>query len=361
MFSSLAQAGLANHRPIVHRLLTTRRGAVVGESDELRCAAETVGLECRLIPERHLFDTHVLGHMTNQIRDFDPDIIETHDCKSHFLLYLLRLRYPDLRRKTWLAFHHGYTRASLRVALYQQLDRLSLPRADHVVTVCRPFAETLATRGVSGPRISVVSNSLAPRDEPLQSEARELRGSLGVAPNDLLILSVGRLSKEKAHSYLIEALADVVRLRADAGVRLVLVGDGPERGRLQSLATRLGVQVLFAGHVRDPWVFYRAADIFVLCSLTEGSPLVLLEAMAAELPIVASAVGGIPDTLSDGKSGLLIPPADRSALGRGLISLVEDSSLRERLGRAAGRAVQDYSPQSYANTMLGIYARLLAS
>jgi glycosyltransferase involved in cell wall biosynthesis len=363
MFSVLARKGVAGHRPIEHCLLTTRRGpaANTAEPDELKTAASAIELEFRIIPERRVFDQSVLYHLASRIRDFRPDIIETHDCKSHFLLYLLRRRHRDIRRAKWVAFHHGYTRSGWRIAAYQQLDRLSLRHVDQVVTVCKPFAETLAARGVSAARISVISNSLTPRDPPLQKEVNELRRSLGIVPGEILVLSVGRLSREKAHSDLIRALSHACDLRPDVRLRLILVGDGPERERLKVLATHVQQRVLFAGHVRDPWVFYHAADIFVLCSLTEGSPLALLEAMAANLPIIASAVGGIPETLVHQASGLLVPAADRAALSQALIDLAENSSMRERLGRAAGLAVRDHLPDSYANRLLAIYARAMTA
>lgn len=362
MFSALARRGVDGHRPVSHRLLTTRRGAASNShnSDELRIAAAAVGLDCQIIPERRAFDRAVLEHMATQIRDYCPDIIETHDCKSHLLLYLLRLRHRDIRRARWVAFHHGYTQVSWRVAAYQQLDRLTLRAADAVVTLCKPFAAALQARGVNASRISVISNALTARDRPQQSEVDELRRAHGIAPGDILVLAVGRLSREKAHRDLIAALSDAINHRPDARLRVMLVGDGPECDRLKALAASLGDRVLFAGHIRDPWVYYHAADIFVLCSLTEGSPLVLLEAMSARLPIIASAVGGVPETLEHERTALLIPPADRAALREGLICLAADPALRLRLGGAAARAVLDFSPNSYAVRLLGVYARVMS-
>jgi len=251
MFSPLARSGVSGHQPISHRLLTTRRtrAACFADTDELKVAAAAVGLDCRMIPERRVFDAAVLNHMAEQIRDFRPDVIETHDCKSHFLQYMLRWRHGDIRRAKWVAFHHGYTRVSWRVAAYQQLDRLTLRQADHVVTVCKPFAETLSARGVNNRRISVISNSLAVPRRPVSIEVRDLRARFGIEPDELVVLSVGRLSNEKAHSRLIDALSAALQVRPHIRLRLVLVGDGPERGPAQRLATELGVDsgVTFMG------------------------------------------------------------------------------------------------------------------
>jgi glycosyltransferase involved in cell wall biosynthesis len=361
MFAPLARRGLEGHPRISQQLLTTRRSKRQGgaETDELMVAAAAAGLDCGIVSERRAFDPHVLVQMVSQIRQFSPDIVETHDCKSHFLFYLLRLRYRDVRRAKWLAFHHGYTHTSWKIAAYQQLDRLTLRHAQHVVTVCQPFAATLSGRGVPVNRLSVISNPVSAAPSRTADQARQLRRDLTIGASETVILSVGRLSAEKGHRYLVQAFREVSSRAPEARIRLVFVGDGPEREYLSTLCSALGDRVLFVGHQPDPWAFYGAADIFVLCSLSEGSPLVLLEAMATGLPIIATAVGGIPETIEHENTGLLVPPADHVALADALISLVSNPPLRNRLARAAAHAVPKYSAESYAQRLLSIYAHVL--
>src|ERR1700722_3180709 len=160
MFANLAQTGVAGHAPIVHTLLTTVRGRRLDRpvDNELIRAARSADIHIDVIPERFLFDPGVLLHIARCIRGRAPDIVETHDFKSHFLFWMLR-RAGAVATPRWVAFHHGYTKMSLRVLAYQQLDRLSLRHADQVVTLCQPFVEQLTARGIAKSRIAVISNA----------------------------------------------------------------------------------------------------------------------------------------------------------------------------------------------------------
>lgn len=356
-FSPLASAGLPGHPPFLQKLLTTRRR--IFENDPLKLATEKVGLECILVPERQLMDPSVLGHIAGIIRHFQPNIIESHNCKSHFLLYLLRLLYSDIRAKSWIAFHHGYTRTSLRVSAYQQLDRLTLRHADHVVTVCQPFARQLATRGVAHTSLTVISNPVVPRPFPKSADTSACRAALGIRPNEFVLLSIGRLSSEKGHIYLIRAFGQLLQELPQYPLKLLLVGTGPEHERLTRAAEPFLDKVLFVGHVSDPWDIYHSSDIFVLPSLTEGSPLVLLEAMSAKLPIVSTCVGGVPESVTNGVSALLVPPKDPVAIASALRALLADESLRRTVAHAALERAAKHAPETYAYKLMSVYERLL--
>lgn len=231
--------------------------------------------------------------------------------------------------------------------LYTQLDRWSLPAARRVVTVCDPFAKMLAeTRGVSSERILVLPNSMDPAPPPDPEKMQELSRSLGLPENARVILSIGRLSTEKAQIDLLQAFA----LMKTPDLRLVLVGNGIDRGRLVNAAATLGIagQTIFAGQHRDVWPFYDLADIFVLPSLSEGSPNVLLEAMMAQAPVVATAVGGVPETVEHESSALLVPPRDPEKLAEAMRRLLDSPELRARLAaNAFARVKEHFSPEAY--------------
>jgi glycosyltransferase involved in cell wall biosynthesis len=353
MFSRLARAGVAGQPALAHTLLTTVR-ASRGGSNEFLSAARVAGLEVDVVPERFLFDPRVLVHMGRILRMRAPDIVETHDFKSHFLLYSL-LRMRSVVGPRWVAFHHGYTRMSPRVRLYQQLDRLSLRRADAVVTLCQPFVEQLRARGVSRERITVISNAVEPREVPPASELTRLRTSLGLERPGRLIVSVGRLSPEKGHADLIRAFRELVSRGSFADCRLLLVGDGGERAALAAAASDLRERVIFAGHQADAWPYFCIADLFVLPSHTEGSPLVLLEAMAAGLPIVATTVGGVPEVVENGLSALLVAPRDIERMSDALAALLGDPRKAAALGAGAHAAAARCSPQAYALRLMEVY------
>jgi glycosyltransferase involved in cell wall biosynthesis len=339
-------------------LMTTRR--TQASSDELYTAATSAGAGYVAIRERWPFDISVLPAMRKAIKDIQPAIIDTHDCKSHFLVWALMATGRELRQAKWIAFHHGYTRTSWKVMAYQQLDRLTLPFADRVVTLCKPFAELLAGRGVRRERISVISNALAPRAPPSQDEVTRTLTSLHTLPDECLIVAVGRLSPEKGHEDLILAFQRTVAESRRNQLRLVIVGDGPMKPRLLKLAEPLWDRITFTGHLQDPWPLYHAADIFVLPSHSEGSPLVLLEAMAAHLPIVATSVGGVPETVTHDESALLVPPRNPQALSDALTRLVDDQECRHRLASAASVALAQFSPTEYVRKLVSIYNSVLS-
>jgi glycosyltransferase involved in cell wall biosynthesis len=134
-----------------------------------------------------------------------------------------------------------------------------------------------------------------------------------------------------------------------------MVGDGPDRQRLERAAANLGDRVRFLGHQANAWPFYFIADIFVLPSHTEGSPLVLFEAMAAGCAIVATAVGGVPETVADGVSAVLVPPRDIGQLKATLVTLSADRNRRARLAHGAFEALKRFSPETYRDRILALY------
>jgi glycosyltransferase involved in cell wall biosynthesis len=173
-----------------------------------------------------------------------------------------------------------------------------------------------------------------------------------------VVLAVGRLSKEKAHADLVEAVA----LLKDLSVQLVLVGEGPEREAITNLAATRQVPLTMAGQITDVAHYFALADVFVLPSHSEGSPNVLLEAMAAGLPIVATNVGGIPDAVTTGEQALLVPPSQPQALAAAIRRLLGDPALVSRLAASArDRATAQFSPEARVKTIASIYQRVLAA
>jgi glycosyltransferase involved in cell wall biosynthesis len=180
--------------------------------------------------------------------------------------------------------------------------------------------------------------------------------------NLLTLVAIGRLSAEKGHRYLLTAVNLLRQIRPELRFRVVLVGDGPERARLQRQTADLGIADLveFAGHESDPLPYYAAADVFVLPSLTEGSPLALLEAMMARVPVIATRVGGIPETVTDERSALLVPAEDAPALAKAMERLLTDRALAAHLEANAYQDVTTrHTPEAYATALVELYRALL--
>lgn len=348
--------------PIVEgSVITFDRWPDESEPNEFVRTIRAAGIEVDVIAERRRFDLSVIPALRKIIAQRRPDIVVTHSVKSHFLMWRSRLwqRYP------WAAFHHGYTATDRKMRVYNRLDRWSLPKADLVLTVCRAFARELSnSTGVPVERIAVQHNAIRPRAQPDSADVESLKQRLLLAENQRVILSIGRLSKEKAHADLIRAFALLRENNPEIDVRLVIVGDGPERERLRAAAqaTGFGDRIGFAGQVRDVQPFYSIADVFVLPSHSEGSPNVLLEAMVANGPVVATAVGGVPEIVENNVSALLVPAGDPMAMSAAIVQALSDDDLAQRLTNEAAALVEkNHSPEQYARSLTRDYANIIAA
>lgn len=321
-------------------------------------AARDQGLEVNVIPERFRFDTSVIPALRRIVVRQAPDIVLTHQVKSHLLMKLSRLS----QQFPWVAFHHGYTTTDRKMRAYNLLNRWSLPAADGVVTVCEAFARELSLAGVQRKRIHVQHNSI--RTEPSGSldEAKLLRRRLGISDEEAVVLTVGRLSREKAHMDLLVAFNQLRTNYPDTQARLVIVGEGPERGRLAASVNSFGLndQVTFIGEVMNVQPYYGAADVFVLPSHSEGSPYVLLEAMAAKVPIVATAVGGVPEIITHEESALLVPSREPRAMASAIAQVLAEPELARRLKTTAYSLVTTaYAPETQIRSLVKLYRSLV--
>lgn len=330
-------------------------------ANEFVLATQAAGIEIDVIPERRRFDLAVVSALKEIVKQRQPDLVITHSVKSHFLMWRSRLwkQYP------WIAFHHGYTTTDRKMKIYNRFDRWSLPKADLVITVCNAFARELSSVARVAPeRTRVRHNSIRPVSQPADDDVRALRQRLGIAENEAVILSVGRLSKEKAHADLIKAFKQLYTTNPDLNRKLVIVGDGPEREFLESASTQSGLsqRIVFAGQVKDVRPFYAMSDVFVLPSLTEGSPNVLLEAMASNVPIAATAVGGVPEIVENEESALLVRANDPAALATAIARLLADAELGRRLARNAAEIVsKNHSAEEYVRSLIAIYSEVVSA
>lgn len=326
------------------------------ERNEFLRACERGGVQAYGIRERFTFDPLVIRGIREVMATYNPDIVQTHSVKSHFLMKIT----GTYRRYRWIAFHHGYTWVNLKTQLYNQLDRLSLRSASKVVTVCSAFRVELENRGVAPERITIRHNSVKPFRPPLEGKIVELQRSMRISPGATVLLSIGRLSREKGQVVLVKAFSLIYQ--KNPKVLLILVGTGPEDHALKRIAKALGVGdlVRFAGQQSDVSPFYSIADLMVLPSQSEGSPNVLLEAMAAGLPIVATAVGGVPEIVTTEREALLVRKNDPVALANAMERLLNDASLRKKISAAAQTTALAYSPEAYCEAIFSLYRNCIA-
>lgn len=334
------------------------------EPDLFLQAARQMSIPVYPIAERGRFDRRVIGQLSALCQSLQPDVVESHAVKSHFLVRVSGLN----RRTPWVAFHHGYTWPDQRARLYNQLDRWSLRAALRVITVSQPFRGELIRHKIPPGRIEIVHNAIEPDWGRNPSPApAELRARLGIDPARKVILIVGRLSREKGHHSLLRAFSELAAAHTGenaANAHLLIVGEGPERPRIQAAIHHfgLGKVVTFTGQVPSAEPYYGIADLAVLASLSEGSPNALLEAMSARVPVVATSVGGIPEIVSDRESALLVPPEDPAALCRAMRELLADPTLARSLAARAGELILTrHTLEARTQRLAGIYTAALAS
>lgn len=250
---------------------------------------------------------------------------------------------------TVLTHHHGSLMVDQQRHASRLVDRYVGRRFDRVVAVSQAVATFLHDAyGYPRSLVEVISNGwVGQPQEPRREPSADF-------------LVVGRFRPEKGHSVLLHAFAAVREHAPDATLRLV--GDGPQRPDLERLSRDLGLagSVEFTGALSDVWPQYADARIALVPSLTEPQGIVVLEAMAAGRPVIASRVGGIPEMVKDGRTGRLVPPGDSDALARTMLELHRDSALRERLGSTARQAAEEWRMERTVERYHDLYRRLAA-
>ena len=243
---------------------------------------------------------------------------------------------------------HGWTPLNRSLRFYEAVDRFVLRWFDHIICVSRPLYEQIR-RSFSSDRVTLLPNAVsAPPTGGLSLTTR--------STSRKTLLFVGRLSYEKGVDILLRAFAHSFTGRDDT--RMLILGDGPDRAAYEQLARDLRVDdsVEFLGFQRDVLSFYRCADLYVLPSRSEGLPMSLLEAMSAGLPLVATRVGGVPDVVTDGISGCLVPSDDHRALGAALSNILDKPEQAAIMAESARAVVAShYRAEPWARNIEKIY------
>lgn len=317
----------------------------------LRRDAERSGLRAVALGTAGQTDPGAALRLAWQIRRWRPDVLHLHTPKD----YLIGTLAGRLTAKTAVVLTRH-----LLLPVRPHMRRL-YNGSDAVICPCRALRDQLASEGVAPDKLELVYGAvdLEPFLHPSDGSG-QLRRELGLGESNTIIGILGRLVPGKGHGVLLEAVS---RLNGGpTGPRLLIVGDGPEQEPLDAHAGRVGVsdRVLFAGFRTDVPAVLSALDVVVLASThTEVLPLSVMEAMAAGRAVVATSVGGVPEIVEDGRSGLLVPPGDADALATALRRLIADPALRAELGRAAAlRVQQQFTLPRMVAEMERVYLRL---
>lgn len=313
-------------------VLMYMRGANDAEFQITKWAQER-GLTIHEVLEHKKLDFDNLRQIHRLIRDYQIDIYHARDYKTCFIGYLLSFLHPRMK----LVFTaHGWVVDSTRQKLYTKINLFSLKRYHRMIAVSAATKQMMRESGIPEEKIVVILNGVDVDTWQRSKVHSTLRDELRIAPTSKIVGVVGRLRWEKDLETTLKVAEQVIRARPDT--YFVIVGDGPDRPALEQQVQALGLseKIRFLGFRKDALNIYAALDLFASTSLTEGTPNTVLEAMAMDVPVVHTDVGGVHEIIQNGYDGILCQVKDVEGISNALLSVLNDED-KARTLREHGR------------------------
>lgn len=355
MVLSLIRAGRALGQE-VHVLCIERPGV-------LSAAAQHAGAHLMCMSQRGGYRRKLIRQIQNVFQEMRPDVVHTHQIGP--LLYGGRAAH---RSAVPLVVHteHGNHLKGIRPWLkrlrYRLIWRMASRSASRFFCVSGEILESMKAAGLRKEKLVLMANGIDTNPSNDGPSITDLREKWRLRPDQPVIGTVGRLAEIKRQDLMLRSFA--LTLIEHPFARLMLVGDGTEGPALQELARSLGIEdsVTFVGYDSHPEAYLRLFDVFVLTSRSEGMPVAMLEAWAAGKPVVATAVGGVPDLVVDGVNGWLAQFGDEKAIASALCRVLSDPERANRMGEAGRQKVCiDFSLEKTAAAYDSAYHELLAN
>jgi len=347
-------------------------GTLARGEDSMGFVADELGIDVvkidelgrEISPFRDLLATVRLARVIRRER---PQILHTHTAKAGAVGRLAALLAGPARPPVIVHTFHGHVLRGyfgpVRTRFFLALERWLAAHTTALIAVGPQVRDDLVALGVAPPERFVVVRlgiELEERVRPQDDGRAETRRYLGLPGDRFVVGWVGRMTAVKRTDDVLEAFRLVREQGVDAC--LCLVGDGPDRERIERRAAELGVirDTLFLGYQEDVAPYYAAFDALVLPSANEGTPVSVIEALAAETPVVATRVGGVPDVVREGEEGFLVDAGDTAELAERLTRLAGDAQLRRRLGKSGReRVVKRYAVDRLLDDIDRLYRELL--
>ncbi len=318
--------------------------------------AEKNNLKAKIFRCNGKVDFKTFHEIREFVREKQVSIIHTHGYKSN--IYGFFIAKVDKKPIPIVSTCHNWIADDPKTRAYYWIDKFVLKWFDEVIAVSEGIKDELLGKGMPEDKIRLIYNGV--NINKYDTYTGTVRNELKINEKTKVIGTVARLTAEKGLSYLLEAFKKVVCFFSDS--ILIIVGDGPLGNELREKACELGIsdKVIFTGKRTDLAQIYSTMDIFVLPSLKEGLPMVILEAMASRKPIIATNVGGIPGVIENGREGILVRPKSVEDLNKAIITLLKDHGVSRRLAyNAREKVVRQFSSEIMCNRYIEVYRELL--
>lgn len=267
------------------------------------------------------------------------DLVHCHGYKSN--LYALLAKKTTRSKIILFATNHNWIGSTVREKIYQKIDSITLRFFDKIVAVSENVKVQMESKGLANKDISIIANGINVHDSDFGTTVPEARALLGLSPEDFVVGNMARFTPEKDQRALVMAFT---RLRDLPRLKLVLVGDGPDLVTVKELVVSLELEgrVLFTGNRTDARKLFGAFDVFALVSTNEGLPMVLLEAMAAGVAVIATRVGAVSEVAVHGDNALLLDPSQQEELIAAIKTLYGNEKLKRRFAVMGSERVRRF-------------------
>ena len=310
---------------------------------------EVLTFECEKV-----FDYTCMKLIRKFVKNNDINIIHSHGYKSNFYALLIKCFGRNI---ALLSTNHLWKDISIKEKIYKYIDICVLHSFREIVGVSEEIYDQMKAVGLK--KLVVIDNGIDVEHSDFINSTSNARTELGLSLTDVIVGCVGSLTKEKGQINLIKATL-LFNEKNGEKFKVVFVGEGPERESLNDFVMQhnLSEQVLFTGYRNDVRKLFAAFNVFVLPSYAEGLPMVMLEAMAASLPVIVTDVGGISNVVVSGSNGILIRAGEPEGIVKKLELILEDTKLAQNLGKQARTTIEkDYSSRKMAERYQAIYMK----
>mgnify|MGYP001255366960 FL=1 len=324
------------------------------------------GIQTVTFTQKNRYDLSVLSRVVRFIYDSQIDIIHTHGPRANLYGYLIKKK----TGVTWMCTVHSDPRndflgRGIQGAVFTKLNIAVLKKADHLFAISERFKEMLIDFQIAPQKITTIYNGINFNDKRTYN-LDELRKELNLDKTDFVIVMVARFDPVKRHSLAIRSLERVVKNNPELSIKMLLIGDGPEKKDIEEEVERLGLNhnVLFLGYQNDVAKYYQLADVTLLTSKTESFPLVLLESAREYTPVITTDVGGVGKMIPSAEYGFIVKSDDEEHIAETIQKAIElnKKNLLEKMGTKFYEYTSaNFSVNSFAESIITTYKEYLSS